>query len=68
MQNESDVEGLIQKTDRQRSEYIRRYFNQDWCDRHLYHGMLSSSVGVNVVADCIMAAMNRPRRSQGDAG
>jgi cytidylate kinase len=61
MPNETDVEGLIQKTDRQRSEYIRRYFNQDWCDRHLYHGMLSSSLGVKVAADCIMAATNQPK-------
>jgi cytidylate kinase len=68
MPNESDVEGLIQKMDRQRSEYIRRYFNQDWCDRHLYHGMFSSSLGVKVVADCIMAAMNQPESLQRDAG
>jgi cytidylate kinase len=68
MPNESDVKGLIQKMDRQRSEYIRRHFNQDWCDRHLYHGMLSSSLGVSLVSDCIMAAMNQPESVQRDAG
>ncbi len=52
-----DVEGTIHKMDRQRHTYIRQHFNQDWSDRHLYHAMLSSCLGVSVVVDCIVSAM-----------
>jgi cytidylate kinase len=50
---EKDPEGLITRTDRERTLYIRRHFNLDFNDRHLYHAMLSSCIGDPAVADCI---------------
>jgi hypothetical protein len=48
-----DAEALMLKKDRDREAYIRRHFDQNWCDRHLYHFMLSSCMGAEGAAESI---------------
>lgn len=40
-----DIEELIQETDRERESYVQTYYECHWKDPHLYHMMLSSTVG-----------------------
>jgi len=62
--------------DQERAALIRRYFNQDWSNRHLYDLMISSKLGEEVVLSTILSAMGvdraaaaaqRADRSQGSS-
>jgi len=59
---ETDVEGLIRSTDRQRADYIRLHFGCDWSDPHLYHMLISSELGEDEVASIIVEAITRGGR------
>lgn len=54
---QKDIEGLIRATDRQRADYIRTYFHCNWMDPHLYHLMVSSGLGDDVVGSQIIEAL-----------
>ena len=51
-----DLAALAQETDRRRAAYIRRYFGQDWTDRHLYNLAICSSCGLERAASVIIQA------------
>ncbi len=59
---ETNPEDLIVRKDRERAQYIRQHFDQDWCDRHLYHGMMSSCMGEDLVVACIACAIDWSNR------
>ncbi|HEX3472019.1 MAG TPA: cytidylate kinase-like family protein [Silvibacterium sp.] len=40
-----DAEQELLATDRRRAAYVRRYYDQDWTDRRLYHLMINSCMG-----------------------
>jgi cytidylate kinase len=44
-----EAEQELQATDRRRAAYIRRYFQQDWTDRRLYHLMINSCMGFDAM-------------------
>ncbi|MBB6145599.1 cytidylate kinase [Silvibacterium bohemicum] len=44
-----EAEQELLATDRRRAAYIRRYFDQDWTDRRLYHLMLNSCMGFDAM-------------------
>ena len=52
----TDLAAAARERDARRSAYIRHYFNHDWCNPHLYHVMLCSSVGIERAADAILQA------------
>ena len=54
---QTDVEELIRSTDRQRAGYIRTYFGCNWIDPHLYHLMICSGLGEDVVESQIIEAL-----------
>lgn len=41
----SEAEHELAATDRRRAAYVKRYFDQDWTDRRLYHMMINSCMG-----------------------
>ena len=55
--DQKDVEELIRSTDRQPADYIRTYFRCNWMDAHLYHLMISSGLGEDVVESQIVEAL-----------
>ncbi len=57
----ADPERLIDDWDKIRQQYIRRYFGQDWTNRHLYDIMICSSMGEEAAAAAILAAVERHR-------
>ena len=52
-----DAVEALDARDRERSEYVRHFYGQDWTNRHLYHLMLSSSLGEEVTVATILDAM-----------
>lgn len=44
-----DAERELAATDKRRASYIKRYFNQDWTDRRLYHMMINTCMGFDAM-------------------
>lgn len=55
------AEEMMDAQDRERAAYVRRYFDQDWSNRHLYHLMISSSLGEEAAVSTIVSALNAAR-------
>ncbi len=46
-----DARRELEATDARRENYIRRYYDQDWTDRRLYHLMLNSCMGFDAMVE-----------------
>jgi cytidylate kinase len=49
----------IENIDRQRVIFVKRYFGMDWPTRELYHMMINSKVGDDVVIDTILGGIHQ---------
>jgi cytidylate kinase len=58
--NQSEAEELVDSVDRERADFIRKYFGAEWPDRAIYHAMINTAIGdeavVRVVQD-LMASL-----------
>lgn len=45
----ADAEQETQATDRRRADYVRRFYDQQWDDRRLYHMMINSCMGFDAM-------------------
>ncbi len=54
----ADAEELIRATDARRSEYVHVNFQCSWKDPHLYHLLVSSSLGEQAAASLIVSALS----------
>jgi cytidylate kinase len=52
--SESEAIELISEIDHERSTFIQRYYSKEWPTRHLYHLMINSKVGDEVVVRTIL--------------
>jgi len=43
--NDKEAEELIDTVDRERADFIQKYFNVEWPDRAIYHLMMNTSIG-----------------------
>ncbi len=59
-EGKSEAEALeeISSVDRQRVIFVRRYFDMEWPTRELYHLMINSKVGDEVVIDTILKGIH----------
>ncbi|MGC9997982.1 MAG: cytidylate kinase-like family protein [Terriglobia bacterium] len=53
----AEAELALEARDQERAALIRRFFNQDWANRHLYDLMISSKLGDEKVLASILSAM-----------
>ena len=53
----SEAEQLVDTVDRERSDYIRKYFGVEWPNRAIYHTMINTSIGDEVVLHTIQDVM-----------
>jgi hypothetical protein len=60
--DEKYAEEMVDTIDRERAAFIRKYFNAEWPCRRLYHMMLSSDPGIDLVTDTILATMESLER------
>lgn len=52
----ADPKQLATESDQRRSNYVRRYFGEDWKDHRLYHMVINSSVGFEAAASAVLCA------------
>ncbi len=53
----ADIDAWIHARDRQRADYMRSYYECDWMNPHLYHLMISSTLGEALVESTILQAL-----------
>jgi cytidylate kinase len=54
---EKEAEDLVDTVDRDRADFIQKYFNVDWPDRAIYHTMMNTALGDEAVANMILSLM-----------
>ena len=52
--NEREAEELVDAVDRERSDFIQKYFKVEWPDRAIYHAMVNTALGDDAVVDLIL--------------
>ncbi len=62
------AEEMVDTIDRERSAFIRKYFNAEWPCRRLYHMMLNSDQGIEMLTDTILATMDALERQAQPVG
>ena len=53
--SEKEAEDLVDTVDRERADFIQKYFNAEWPDRPIYHSMLNTVLGDECVANMILS-------------
>ena len=55
--SEGEAEQLVDTVDRERADFIQRYFNVEWPDRAIYHTMINTAIGDQAVIRMILDFM-----------
>jgi cytidylate kinase len=55
--SESEAEQLVDTVDRERADFILRYFGVQWPDRAIYHSMINTTIGDQAVVHMILDFM-----------
>jgi hypothetical protein len=51
--NEEEAEQLVDTVDRERADFIQKYFGVEWPDRAIYHAMINTAMGDQAVVNMI---------------
>jgi cytidylate kinase len=54
---EKEAEELVDTVDRERADFIQRYFHVEWPDRDIYHTMMNTAIGDQEVVQMILSAL-----------
>ena len=57
-----NIEEMLDTVDRDRIAFVKRYFNADWPTRSLYHLMLNTAIGNEIVISSILETMHSLER------
>jgi cytidylate kinase-like protein len=57
--SEAEAQELVDSVDRERADFIQKYFHVEWPDRAIYHTMINTTVGDEAVLDMIIDMMKR---------
>jgi cytidylate kinase len=49
-----EAEQLVDTVDRERKDFIQKYFRVEWPDRGVYHAMINTTIGNRAVANMIL--------------
>ncbi len=49
-----DAEQLVDTVDRERTDFIKKYFHVEWPDRAVYHTMINTAIGEQAVLETIL--------------
>jgi len=66
--SEREATEMVDTIDQERAAFVRKYFNAEWPCRRLYHMMLNSDCGLDVVTDTIMNTMHELERKHSSNG
>jgi cytidylate kinase len=53
--DEEEAERLVDAVDRERAEFIQKYFSVEWPDRSIYHAMMNTAMGDDAVLQFILS-------------
>ena len=53
----SDATQLAETVDQERAAFIKQYFNVEWPDRHRFHLMVNSAMGIDTAVDTILSSI-----------
>jgi cytidylate kinase len=53
--SERDAEELVDSVDRERADFIQKYFSVDWPDRPIYHALLNTAIGDECTTNMILS-------------
>ena len=56
--SEREAEELVDTIDRERADFIQKYFNVEWPDRAIYHAMINTSCGDEATMRMILNFMD----------
>jgi len=54
---QEEAEQLIDTVDRERADFIQKYFNVEWPDRSIYHAMINTAIGDQAVVHLILNSL-----------
>lgn len=63
--SEKEAIELVETVDRDRADFISKYFNVDWPGRHRFHLMVNSGMGTEVAVEIILDALACYERERG---
>ena len=55
--SEEEAEELVDTVDRERADFIQKYFNVEWPDRAIYHTMMNTAIGDEAIVHMILSFM-----------
>jgi shikimate kinase len=55
--SEEEAEELVDTVDRERADFIQKYFGVEWPDRAVYHAMINTTIGDEAAAHTILDVM-----------
>jgi cytidylate kinase len=55
--SEKEAEQLVDTVDRERVDFIQKYFHVEWPDRAIYHSMINTAIGDEAVVNMILDLM-----------
>src|SRR5580704_4214287 len=55
--SEAEAEQLVDTVDRERADFILKYFHVEWPDRAIYHSMINTAIGDQAVIHMILEVM-----------
>jgi cytidylate kinase len=55
--SETEAQQLVDTVDRERMDFIQKYFNVEWPDRAIYHSMINTAIGDEAVVHMILDLM-----------
>ncbi len=55
--SEKEAEELVDSVDRERADFIQKYFQVEWPDRAIYHTMLNTAIGDEAVVNMILSLL-----------
>src|ERR1700757_1695834 len=55
--SEKEAEHLVDTVDRERADFIQKYFPVEWPDRAIYHSMINTAIGDEMVVNTILSFM-----------
>lgn len=55
---ESEAQELVETVDRERAEYIKKYFDVEWPERHYFHLMINTGLGEDIAVETILHSVS----------
>ncbi len=55
--SEKEAEQLVDTVDRERADFVQKYFHVEWPDRAIYHSMINTAIGDEAVVHMILDLM-----------